>query len=317
MLLLPRSTPLPLLQYQALLSRMPKTHKKYEQISFDAANYSSGHSGEKKMDYYYDFLPPSVDILHQLLLHSKYNHYRFQIDTLLLTPSFAAVLEIKNHAGELFFDPHYAQMIRTLEGVTTVFPCPLQQAIRQKFQLASLLKFLKLPPLPIYTHVFVANSFTRISSETPIEQVSHAAKLPQIVQNWQNEHTKPFLTSKEYNLLSKYLLANNLPDVKNLIERYQLSAQDIRLGIQCEACQQFAMQRVRGIWKCPSCSFRSNNAHRKSLEDYIHLNGKTISIKQAQEWLLLPNPITAKKILTPHAKISYKENRTTYYKINL
>lgn len=315
MLLNPRTIPLSLLQYRSLLPRIPITHEKYERISQDASQFESGYYGEQSMDYFYEFVPDSVDIFHQLKLKSVSNSYRFQIDTLFLSPSFLVVLEIKHYAGDIFFDPHYAQIIRNQNGIETIFPCPLQQVTRQKLQLEALLQHLRLPELPVLTHVFVTNQRSKISSISPIENLSHASKLPELLKAWQQQYSNTVLNSHQYKKLRQYLSKYNLPDSRNLLEFYKLETSDILRGAACLECGSLPMHRMHGNWKCRDCGFVSPTSHEQALEDYRNLFGDRITVKDAMHWLVLKNTNTTKRVLgdSIQAQGSYKYNQI--YKI--
>lgn len=297
MLLTPRTPPLSLLQYRSLLARISTKHTQYERISQDASQFESGYYGEKSMDYFYEFVPDSIDIFHQLKLQSVSGTYRYQIDTLLLSPSFFAILEIKNYAGTVYFDPHYAQIIRNVNQEEIVFPCPLQQVFRQKLQLEALLKRLHLPAVPMITHVFNTNQRSKISSASPILNLSHASKLPTLLQDWQSTFTETSLTPAQYKKLLQYLARNNLPDRKYLLDQYQLEKKDISKGVACEECGTLPMSRSRGLWKCIGCGYTSKIAHIRALQDYQNIFSTTITMQEAMHWLLLRSTATTKKVI--------------------
>ncbi|MFC0188120.1 nuclease-related domain-containing protein [Fictibacillus aquaticus] len=95
-------------------------------------------------------------IFHDLRLT---NHIgSFQIDILILTPSYFLILEVKNLSGKITIDPRHQQMTRlnTL-GQLDVFPDPLSQVRRQKTQLELWLTAQKITGIPIKTLLVMAN----------------------------------------------------------------------------------------------------------------------------------------------------------------
>lgn len=69
----------------------------------------AGYRGEQSLDYYLGFLT-NYFILHDLRLPDRDHH--FQLDTLLISPYFILILEVKNISGTLIFDDHFKQLIR-------------------------------------------------------------------------------------------------------------------------------------------------------------------------------------------------------------
>ncbi|QNG59522.1 NERD domain-containing protein [Bacillus sp. PAMC26568] len=80
-----RKAPIKLLKLEAMIKRLPQSHRMRASASEELAKLKAGYKGEQAIDYYLNDLP--VDqyiILHGLrLAHSKTEF--FQIDTLLLT----------------------------------------------------------------------------------------------------------------------------------------------------------------------------------------------------------------------------------------
>lgn len=85
-----------------------------------------GYRGEQNLDYELGFLPSSFLIFQDLRL--PLYERTFQIDTLILTPHMAVIIETKNIYGTLFFNSTSKQVIRTFENTTEEFPAPLLQA---------------------------------------------------------------------------------------------------------------------------------------------------------------------------------------------
>ncbi|MDQ7861687.1 nuclease-related domain-containing protein [Peribacillus frigoritolerans] len=56
----------------------------------------------------------SYYIFHDLRLQDQSRF--FQLDTLLISKKYALIIEVKNIAGAIYFDPHFNQLIRTIEG---------------------------------------------------------------------------------------------------------------------------------------------------------------------------------------------------------
>lgn len=131
-----RQLPLMILKLQSLLRRLPKNHPKIPYIEENLAKKMAGYRGEHSIDYPLSFLTfQNYFILHDLRL--PHNDYFFQIDTLLISPKFILMLEVKNIAGKLFFDQEFHQLVRTLNDKEEVFPDPILQVKRHETQLGA------------------------------------------------------------------------------------------------------------------------------------------------------------------------------------
>jgi hypothetical protein len=126
-----RTLPLPIEKLQALICRAPPIHRKIPIMNGNLTKRLSGCKGETYLDYPLSFLSEKdYYILH---LHDS-THY-FQLDSFVISTNFMIIPEVKNIAGEIYFDPIFHQLIRTLDGKETVFEDPIVQISHQELQL--------------------------------------------------------------------------------------------------------------------------------------------------------------------------------------
>ncbi|RSL35137.1 NERD domain-containing protein [Salibacterium salarium] len=85
-------------------------------------------------------------IFHDLRLRNSLRY--FQIDTLILTSSFFLIIEVKNIAGTLSFDPHRYQMVRKANGTAEEFSDPRLQVKRHHLQFEKWLEQQQIPIPP-------------------------------------------------------------------------------------------------------------------------------------------------------------------------
>ena len=125
---------------------------------------TAGYWGEQSVRSILEVLPKNeYFIFHDLRLQGK--PYPFQIDLLVLSSFFFLILEVKNMAGELYFDDSFKQIIRTLNDQNEAFDDPVLQVNLQRKQLLAWLSAKKLPPIPIETLVVSANSKAVLRAE--------------------------------------------------------------------------------------------------------------------------------------------------------
>jgi Nuclease-related domain len=174
-----RPFPIEIQKLQVLLLRISENHPKTNLIKENLSKSLAGYNGEKSIDYYLSLLPTkSFYILHdlRLLINGRY----FQIDTLLLTNSFALILEVKNIAGSIEFDSIFNQIIQKKNGLEIALPDPIIQTGRQESQFRLWLQEHHFPPIPIRTLIVISNPQTIIRSndKNVSQQVIHVALLP-------------------------------------------------------------------------------------------------------------------------------------------
>ncbi len=124
-------------QLETLLPRIRTRHPFHEKITTRFKQEAAGASGEASLDYYLRFLNSNLPLLHGLRVCDT--SFNFQIDTLILFPSFILLIEIKNYAGNLVFHPSSGLLTRELSGVMERFSDPTVQVNLQKLQFAQFL----------------------------------------------------------------------------------------------------------------------------------------------------------------------------------
>jgi hypothetical protein len=158
-----REVPMKIQQYEALLRRLLKRHELIPEIETELKRRYKGYKGELSVDYYTKLLTvenKEARVFQNLRL--SYGPHFFQIDTLLIFPHFALILEVKNISGTLIFDPDREQMVRVYNEKEEGFQCTIAQVKRHRIQLMQWMKSRKLPSIPIEYFIVVSNPATII-----------------------------------------------------------------------------------------------------------------------------------------------------------
>lgn len=278
----PLEIPLINLILDALLRRIAKDHPKRPLIEQDFARRMAGYKGELSMKYHLTFLNPQKHLIfHSLRLIN--NNYAFQMDILILTTRYILILEIKNIIGTVFFESHFDQFIRTLNGKEEGFLNPLSQIKLQKHRLKQWLKDHKINEFPIESFVCFTNPQTIIRADSRVNasrSVIHSHNLLAKIEEMERNHAEPILTEKELSKLSRLLLKKHREEDINILERYNIAPQEILTGVQCQSCMEISMIRTRGGWVCAKCRNKSKNAHLAALEDRVLIMGPDLTHKQ-------------------------------------
>ncbi|MGD6817208.1 nuclease-related domain-containing protein [Metabacillus sp. 113a] len=316
----PRKTPLYILKLQALLRRLPPSHPKVPQITEELTKRMAGFKGELAADYQLSLIDhPNRVILTDLRLPHAFTH--FQMDTLIISPKAAVIIEVKNIAGTIYFDPKFNQLIRRKDGQETAFADPVLQSRRLEFQFSEWLRKNHFPALPIHTLIVISNPQTII--ETPsahsaalAKKVIHAQMLPFELKLLEAQYKKVFLTEKELEKMARSLnRANEEIDVQ-ITNKYGILHSELVKGVLCPDCRG-RFERYKGGWLCSGCQNKNKLAHLEALNDYRLLIGSTITNKKIREYLSLVSPSSATKLLQSLNLKSSGQNKGRVYELEL
>lgn len=307
-----RSIPIRIRQNEALIRRIPAAHPQRSMIEGDLAKRKAGYRGEQSLDYYLSHLPAKeFTILHDLRLYNGSTY--FQIDTLILSPYFALIIEVKNILGTLLFDETFNQLIRTKNEKEEGFPNPLTQAKRQRTQLKAWLIQHLATDIPIEFLIGISSPSTILKTSAKYSRVPfrviHLESLIERVNGLKQNYRKEAITSRQVKKISNALVKNHVPGFVNVLEHYNISSQEIITGVQCPNCMCFSMRRIHGDWLCPQCGCKDKKAHLPAIQDYLLLIRPTISNKQARTFLHLASMDTASRLLSAMPSSGTKKGR--------
>lgn len=294
-----RIVPLRLLKMEALLKRLPQNYANRPLIEQDVAKRKAGYAGEKASDYYVHKLPDKeFTIFHDLRLHNG-GHF-FQLDTLIISSTFALILEIKNIKGTLYFDSTFKQLLRMNDSNEEGFLDPISQAHQQKNAFRKWLNSMGIS-IPIEYLVVISNPSTIIKTNEhnyeALKRVTHAHNILDKIAPIQKKINKEVLSFKEITKIKRHLLKKHIHQQINILEFYKIRQEDILTGVQCPNCCALPMKRQHGTWYCTFCRQKDKNAHQQALIDYLLLFDSTISNQKFRNFLQLSSENIAKKLL--------------------
>jgi hypothetical protein len=282
-----RPIPLTLQQIIMVRSRLEKNHYKQLLLEKSERKRWAGYHGELSVDKQLARIDnDKYTIFKDLNLQEK---DLFQIDTFLYTSYFGLILEIKNILGTLYFDKHSKQMIRTWKGEREGFANPMLQAQMHQYHLQNWLNKHKIPPIPIEWLVVFSNPAT-ILETTPgnehiFRKVIHAHRLQEKLLELEAKYKAIEIDKSASKKLRKLLLNENIPQLMNILQKFELHKSEIRTGVRCPICDFIPMLRVSSKWHCPNCKIYSKNAHIHSIYDYLLQNQQTITNQQCRDFL--------------------------------
>lgn len=292
---------------EALNRRLPHSHHMLPRIHSDLGKNIAGFKGEESLQYYLELLPNTVGefyVLQDIRLPFKGHH--FQIDTLLIFPTFILILDAKYMKGTLEFDPAFQQLIqKTTENEvdkSITYSDPIIQVQNQLTKFKSWLKDYKIQAGPCESLVVIANS------RAEIRCISH----PNLVKNmvvrnsgveakvteYSKKHMQVSWDAKGVRKLSSLIIQKNEPvTFINLEKDYGVTSDCILKGVQCQKCLHIGCKRIFGSWLCQTCNSTCKDAHIKLLQDYKLLIGPTITVSEFQKITGIKNERTARRLL--------------------
>lgn len=296
-----RSIPLKLQKVEALARRLPVSHPKRALIEQELYNRRSGYRGEQSINYYLTFLPEKeYYILHSLRLPNHVGTF-FQIDTMLISPYFITIIEVKNHGGTIRFDAKFNQLIQThSNGNMKAYEDPISQVMRHQSQLKIWLQNNKFTGIPIHPLVVISNPSTIIETtgnSNHFKQIIHRTYLTFKMKELEKLYKVERFTKKEMTRLAKKLIKQHVPEKYNILHHFNIRPEEILTGVHCPKCSFLPMTRCYGKWICPSCKYSSKKAYEDSIMDYTLLLRTTITNKQLCDFLEVTSRTVATKLL--------------------
>ncbi|MCM3720063.1 nuclease-related domain-containing protein [Fictibacillus phosphorivorans] len=286
-----RKVPIIIPKLNFLLKRLPLHQLKRKEVEDYLARQMAGFRGEQSMNYFYRYLPQDqIEFLHNIrIIHQD---YYFQMDTLIITPHFILILEIKNIAGHLYFDNLFSQVIRIHDGKKESFDDPIQQVERQAFHLSEVLKNKKVPFIPIETLVVVTNPKTLVESAPGHTDAIHRViKSPDLKKRFDlltNKHTKEVLSKMEIKKMKRLLNKLHTPYDPDVCSLFQIDKSELMKGVFCPSCE-LILNRTKRSWYCTNCDQHFKKAHIQAIKDYAVLISDHITNKDFKEFLNLPS----------------------------
>lgn len=294
--LLKRQKSSKLLNLEALMRRLsgPETGDFYFYQEMYVTQ-KKGYDGEVCVDQVWselDILSPFA-FLHgfETINDAGRNH---QIDTLVLTPYFIWILEIKNIGGRIDIDESKHQLIRTNpDGIIESFRNPINQIKRHARLISSKLIALKMS-LPVESSIIIVSDYTIIGTIPAGISIFHASGLQIELDKLFNKHREPKISLDQFERLKTGLL--NMHQRKNWKAKVEVGR--LRKGVLCKNCDyRNAMLFEFGKFKCMKCGNKSKDAYLEALLDYRYLWSEWITNSELREYLGIESRYSVNRLL--------------------
>ncbi|MFJ7825843.1 nuclease-related domain-containing protein [Psychrobacillus sp. NPDC096623] len=289
---IPRKPPKSILIYKRILQRLPTYHPTYLEIEKRIKATEAGFLGESYVDNFLKqvHFPKNYAILKDIHIPLDSNSY-LQIDTLILTKKYLALLEIKNIRGKISFQKNPDQLIREFEGEITSFKCPEQRVTRQTKKLQSLLQVLKIN-LPIKKLIVIAYSNTHVVLPPKYTTIVMGCDISFYIDNY-NQMPDVISTAKFSQLLT-LLLSRSFDFVPNPIAQiFHVNLSEVITGLICPTCR----KRMSGQTRCRICNTPKLVMQQQAVEDWFYLMKNSISNKECVYFLELKDKYAGNYLL--------------------
>ncbi|MHC0037548.1 nuclease-related domain-containing protein [Pseudoneobacillus sp. C159] len=298
-----RQCPIKIQQIKAILRRIPKNHRKRLLLENELNRLNAGLWGEREVDKKLQRMDQDKYLIICGLRLPNGDGTFFQIDTIVISTRFILVIESKNIAGILYFDLINHQFYRmTDDGKREVFSDPVSQARMHVQQLRRWFLRHKFPPTVLDFLVVSTNPYSHYQVSHPenpcAKKICSVAGLTWKIDDYEELHTKEFLTEKEIRQMGKALIKAHTPlQPSDILPQYGLSDADVPTGVQCPDCEFIPLIYQNGKWYCQICNIPYKDAHIYSLHDRFLLLGVKITNSEFRQFVHLRDSDTATKLL--------------------
>lgn len=304
LIVMPRKTPERLTFYEVMMRRSLKRDDYSELYKIAKA----GYDGELRLDREWKDIRAPGMLFHDFTFYNSATHSH-QIDTIYVCKHFVLVIETKNLAGKIDFNPNTRQLIQSFNnGQSRAYNDPVDQVERHRNFLER--HFMLLPELiPVETAIIFTNSKCYIgqtSDDISIFVVTGLrAKLNELTKRHQHVNLNTRLIKSTLEKLYKPISFQKSLDIDSL-----------KYGVLCLYCNE-KMIPTNNNFKCLVCNCYDTEhaAIRRTLYDYRVLFSSEITNEQFRNFAEISSRDTAYGILSRLLPTKIGSKRHTKYVI--
>ncbi|MFS0575859.1 nuclease-related domain-containing protein [Sporosarcina sp. 179-K 3D1 HS] len=307
-----RTMPKKLIGQAALMRRLHPDHAKYQPLRESYRNSKAGFGGEQDFDKHMKEFKPHYPyaILHDICL--KQEGIYFQMDSILITPAFIYIFEVKNFGGKILIKSKPTQFIRELPtGERKVMNSPIVELERKQFLLTNWLAERKIQ-LPVKTLVAFAFTNELMMEEELETKILFTNEVPNHLRTIPVENE--LINKDEIQRLAISLRNHHQEyDPFPMIETLSLSRDDMLPGVICPSCGFREMKWTQKKWQCPHCNYASTACHLDTLADWNCLVSKRITNSEFRNFACVESSHIAKRLLQGSGLSKKGERRGAHY----
>lgn len=298
----------------ALERRLGRENEKRQQIKEKLYNLEAGYGGECQYDKYLTEFKPRYPyaILHDVTL--KHDNIYFQMDSLLITPSFIVVSEVKNIAEKIIVKSRPLQFIKEYaSGQRMPLRSPITEVERKIHFLENWLleRNVKIPLKGLVA--FAYNNEMQIE-EKPNMEIMFTYDVPGYLRTL--TINQEILSSHEIRSLANEIKKNhNDFNPFPMTKRFDIHPVEIVPGVICAKCSKFDMRWIKRKWKCYSCGHIGKDEHLTAIEDWFMLIKNTMTNRELRYFAQLECRHVAKHLLGNAPTKLIGRGQNAYYEL--
>lgn len=294
--------------YKRLLHRVPTDLAIYPEIEKKIKLTEVGYSGECYVDNFLKQVsfPKHFAILKDIHIQTGLNNF-LQIDTLIITKKYIAILEIKNIRGKISFQQKPSQLIREIDGEITPFKCPEQQLKRHVQKLHFLLQQYKIN-IPIKSLIVLAYSKTYVALPPQYANITMGCDISHHIEEY-NQLPDAISTAKFYQALTNLVSRSFDFTPKPLALTYPIELKKIKTGLYCPNCH----IKINNQRNCPHCNASKKMMQQQAIEDWFYIYKETISNRECVYFLELKDKFAANYLLNRLDLHPINHHKSRYY----
>ena len=277
-----------------LLHRLPKGHAAYESVMLDRYKIKAGFGGEQHVDSILSqarWREP-IMVIGDLQLADRF----CQMDTVMVTPHFALILEVKNYSGTLSFDEKSLHMKQeTRDGKLLGYNSPVTQVWNAQEELKVLFEHFDVS-LPVYACVVLPYATTLIERAPAEMPVVYGYSLKRFISSL--PRTGSPMPPDEMAHVGQLLIDRHRPySKKDFQEWYRFSTADLKRGVLCSICGSHCMKKSQRVFFCDNCNLPSEDGYSRALADWFDFVAPEISNAQCREFLGLKDKYAVRYLM--------------------
>lgn len=295
--------------YTRIAHRLPSDHITRNDILNKIDMMRAGYNGECQVDHFLKQVnfPGRYAILKEVNLKGE-NQSFISIDTMIITPSYICILEIKTIKGTITFQSNPPQLLREVDGVITPFKCPEQQLTRHMKRLGIWLERYDIS-LPIVGFIVLPYSKTRVILPPKLAKIVMGCDICSYIEEL-NEN-QPIISREKFDELKRILRTGQTYFMPApLATIYTIDYNRIRKGLMCSQC----LSVITNEKKCSICKTSTRHCKKEAIEDWFHLWKETISNRECLDFVGLKDDFAASYLLRSLPLLPEGKGRSRRYR---
>jgi len=290
-----RSDSLKLLGVEAAIRRLSPLHPQYTFLEGLQRQIVSGIKGEELLNKLFERVKFRFDyyVLHDLHLYST---AWFQMDSLIITPYYIIILEMKNIGGHIKIRKNHPQLERTLtSGQIDYYKNPIGQVIEITDLLQDFLEMRNID-IPIYRVIIFKDANRSLQFDETEIPIMGLQELPHYIRT--RPRTEVKLNTKQVDtLLNNILVAHQDYNPFPITTNYFIEPKDIITGVNCKICSEFTVNKLYREWRCQKCGETTKIGHINAFNDFAMLIDRKMNNKECRRFLHIESCKQASVIL--------------------